>query len=360
MRVLHVIENLKAGGKQRRCVELLTGLVKSNSMDLKIIVLSDEIFYQEIFQMDLSVEILSRKKKKDWWLMLTLYKTIREFRPEIIHSWGSMSSVYLLPYVLLNKVKFINGMITHSFSPSFMEEDWIRSRLTFPFSDIVLANSHAGLNAFRLKSRKTRVIHNGFNFERLTNLCTKDVIRRKYGISNLKIVGMVGAFEDRKDYDVFINTALEILHERNDVCFIAVGGGRNLEKYKTIIEYSKTDKFIFTGQTNHVESLVNIFDIGVLSTPGEGISNALMEYMALEKPVVATNSGGTIELVRNNQDGFLIQGRNVAELKDKICFLLDNPDIAVSMGKSGNMRIRSDFSLDKMVENFAKLYEEMI
>src|SRR5690606_31004954 len=103
-----------------------------------------------------------------------------------------------------------------------------------------------------------------------------------------KVVGMVAAFSAFKDYKTFINAANIVLEKRNDVVFVCVGDGPKLNECKSIVQKNNSDKIIFTGKQKNVENIVNVFDIGVLSTFNEGISNSIMEYMALSKPVVVT------------------------------------------------------------------------
>ena len=72
--------------------------------------------------------------------------------------------------------------------------------------------------------------------------------------------------------------------------------------------------------------MVNVFDIGVLATHGEGISNSIMEYMALGKPVVASEGGGTCELVQDGITGFLVPRRDPQALAARISQLLDDQE----------------------------------
>ena len=95
-------------------------------------------------------------------------------------------------------------------------------------------------------------------------------------------------------------------------------------------------------------------------TNGEGISNAIMEYMALGKPVIATDSGGTGELVVNNITGFLVQDNDVAELEKKIDLLLDDERIARDMGVAGQLRIKEEFNLEKMTSSYISLYNRIV
>ena len=91
---------------------------------------------------------------------------------------------------------------------------------------------------------------------------------------------------------------------------------------KVSVPVSLLNKIIFLGKRSNVESIINIFDVGILLTNskvhGEGISNSIMEYMALGKPVIATRGGGTNEVVIEGENGYLIDPFNEDQLIEKI------------------------------------------
>jgi len=78
--------------------------------------------------------------------------------------------------------------------------------------------------------KKSVCIHNGFIFERISNLDTSETVGKKFGITTEKVVGMVLAFSDNKDYSTFLLSAQSILMKRDDVTFVGVYDGQNLEK----------------------------------------------------------------------------------------------------------------------------------
>lgn len=87
---------------------------------------------------------------------------------------------------------------------------------------------------------------------------------------------MVATFSDKKDYTTFINAAQIVIESRDDVTFIAVGDGGNLESCKNLVKPEFQNRIKFLGRQKNVESIVNIFDVGVLATFTEGISNTIM------------------------------------------------------------------------------------
>jgi glycosyltransferase involved in cell wall biosynthesis len=160
-----------------------------------------------------------------------------------------------------------------------------------------------------------------------------------------------------KDYSTFIKAGNKVLAERNDVTFVIVGDGEDRGEIQLSIKSDYQEKFVFTGQRSDVESIVNIFDVAVLATFTEGISNSIMEYMALSKPVIATNGGGTEELVVDGETGVLVSVGNEEELSKKIIQLLNNPELGHQMGVNGGKRLIKEFSFEKMINNYINTYD---
>jgi len=89
---------------------------------------------------------------------------------------------------------------------------------------------------------------------------------------------------------------------------------------------------------------------------GEGISNAITECMALGKPIVATNDGGTPELVLEGQTGFLVPSHDAGALTDRVLKLLHNAELVNEFGMKGRRLIETAFSLDTMTDAYVRLY----
>jgi glycosyltransferase involved in cell wall biosynthesis len=120
------------------------------------------------------------------------------------------------------------------------------------------------------------------------------------------------------------------------------------------------DRIQFLGRRKDVEKIVNSFSIGVLATFTEGISNSIMEYMVMAKPVVATACSGSSELVLDGETGFLVPPGDPAALADRIAYLLDHPEEALRMGQAGKKHIEQHFSLKTMVDKTVEIYEQAI
>lgn len=364
MKVMLLIDSLVSGGMERRLVELVKGFDGYTDVQLHVVVFSDKIHYTEIYDYGIPVTILKREPKRNPKVFAQLYKLCKNWGPDLIHTWGTMSAVLAVPTSLLLRIKLINGFVVDaSHNMKFNDTRLIRARLSFPFSKVIVGNSQAGLKAYGVSKNKRICIYNGFNSNRIASLEDIDLIRKKFNIKTKKVVGMVASFNERKDHKTLIKTGLQLLKKRRDITFLTVGHGENLAFCKAMVPKEFATHFIFAGEQKDVESIVNVFDIGVLMTNiqvhGEGISNAILEYMALEKPVVATRGGGTNEIVVDNQTGFLIEPESIPDLAEKLSILLDNPETAIQMGRKGKQRINEQFSIEKMITAYYELYQKL-
>lgn len=365
MKIIHITDALRVGGKERQLLELLKGFQNKPGVAMEVISMSREIHYNHFFDLGIKIHFLVRQFRWDPFIFYRLYQLLKERRPDAVHSWNDMCSLYCLPVVKLLKIPLVNGFLRDApplgRSISIRK---IRAKLSFLYSDYIVANSCSGLAAYGAPSEKSVFIHNGFDFKRIVSLGDSEQLRNVLGIKTDLIVGMVANFTDKKDYSTFLSAAQRILNMRKDVSFILVGDGPNRTNLEKSVPEDKRHLILFLGNQNEVEKIITLFDIGVLMTNlkihGEGISNTVMEYMALAKPVVATDCGGNRELVDNEVSGYLVPDGDVGVLSCRLNQLLDDCVLSRKMGLAGKRRIDLYFNLDKMNESYWGLYSKVV
>lgn len=368
MKILYFIDSLTAGGKERRLTELMKSLKGNSEVEFELAVMSEEIHYKEVLDLSIKIHYLIRKTKKDLSIFKKLFNICKQSKPDFIHCWGSMPAVYSVPIAVLLKIKLINGMVVDTpVIRNSSNKDWFRARLTFPFSKLIIGNSLAGLKAYHAFPKKSICIYNGMDFNRFKNLDNALSIKRElFGqeIKDLFIVGMVAAFEIRKDYKTLIRSALQLSSIYNNLRFVLVGDGTTFSEIKGLASIDHNDKIIFGGRRTDVENIINIFDIGVLLTNtnvhGEGISNSIIEYMALGKPVIATKGGGTDEVVIENVTGYLVNPFDDKQLSSKIEELLFNSKKRISMGERGLKVAKEKFDVVTMNKKYLEAYYSLL
>lgn len=364
MKILFFIGSLGSGGKERRLVELLTYLKQKNKYDILVLLAYNEIAYPQFKTLGIHyVDLQKKPQNKDISVFFKIHKIIKEFKPDIIHTWGGMQTFYMLPASIYHKIPLINSQITNA--PPMIKLNLFSSFVNycnFKFSTIILANSYAGLRAYKMDtSPKAKVIYNGMNMHRFNNLMGIETIKNKYNIITKYAIVMVASYSKNKDFDRFYKVAKYVTLKEKDITFIAVGGiPHDTSIHKKMIALT-TSNIIFHGPSKEVESLVNACDVGILfSTQGEGISNAILEYMALGKTVIVDECGGTPEYVKEGENGFFTTNRSIEKVGDLIIDIINQPQRRKRIGNNAIKTIQTMFTLEQMGKEFEMLYHNVL
>lgn len=361
MRILFFINELACGGKERRLTELLRALNQRSDCEFALAIMSKKVYYEEVFDLKIPIHYVIRKTKKDLSVFSLFYNLCKAYNPDIVHCWDSMTAVYSVPVCKMLNIKLINGLITNSPDQrNILNKHWLRAKITFPFSDLIISNSDAGLVAYNAPTGKSHVINNGFNFDRTDKVREKKEIRKELSIDTKFVVAMVASNTVHKDYKTYLAAAQLILKTRKDITFLAIGEKTDSEELKSQVDPENIGYFRFMGKRFGVESYINASDIGVLATFTEGISNSILEYMALCKPVIATSGGGTNEIVIDHETGYLVIKSDPQKLSDKIVMLLDDGELRLKLGASGRQRIETLFTIEKMAVTYMNFYNKLL
>jgi len=365
-RILYFIGGLRAGGKERRLIELLTYLQGIKTYELMVVLKHDIIEYSLFYRLRIPYIILNKIwSKNDPSLFYRLFKICKLYKPDIIHTWGDTMTTYAIPVSIMKGIPIVNNQITSA--PPRMAK-WTASnllnRINFHFSSKIVSNSMAGMESYKPNAGKGCVIYNGVNLNRFKNMPSVQDIKAKYKIYTPYNVIMSASYSNKKNYGLFVKIAEYMIKKRDDISFIGVGREEDEESKNIINSRVSSPRILFPGRVNDIEALVNACDIGLLLTNqnicGEGISNSIIEYMALGKPVIATDTGGTGEIIEHGMNGYLVINESVERIADMINDLTDNSDKRKNMGDAGRRKVEESFTIDRMGKEFENVYAQVL
>lgn len=357
MKVFIVASSLGAGGRERQIIELAKGL-SAHKIEFKLVSFSSDISVEGILDFDKRILIFD-KSKGLWFAIYQYIMQLTSEKPDIVHCWDGMATSITIIAKLFYSFKIIDGSIRGAF-PFFKRKLLMFVTKWFTFK--IVANSLAGLASINQSlTSKYAVIYNGIDFFRFANGKDHNGLLRGGEYEKMLKVGMVANIRDGKDYTTFMEVAKIILKTRKDVLFISVGAGE-YEHLTTQISEEVTGNVLFLCKQKNVERIIENFDVGLLLTDtdyaAEGLSNSIMEYMALGVPVIATEAGGNPEIVADGDSGFLVPSKSSTVITEKLLYLLDNREIRKKMGIAGKLIIEEKFNLQKMVNSYVNLYNE--
>lgn len=362
MRIAILIDVFAGGGKERRCLQMLKGLKRRGITDLHIILIDNIIDYPDIYN-EAKVHIIGRKNKFDIGVFYRIYKLLKDLKPDFIMTWTLMKfSLYICVIKPFIKCKYISAIVTAAQPIKKYSLSNLVKYISFKQADVIVGNSKAGITAYKAPQKKSQVIYNGFDYDRLQNIIPKSIILKQLNITTKYVISMAARINRHKDFQTYIDAAKMILTERQDITFLCIGKGELIEFYQKQLSEFEKKYILFLGFRKDVDSILSASDISVLCTNNkihkEGVSNTILESMAYGVPVIATTGGGTDEIVLDNETGFIIPPFSPNTLKMKIEAILNDSILFLKMKEKSQARIKKNFSLDLMVENYIKLFSE--
>jgi len=172
------------------------------------------------------------------------------------------------------------------------------------------------------------------------------------------IIGIIGRLDRQKDPVLMLRAAAIVAREKPEALFVFAGKGPLAGHCQVEAEELGVARNCrWLGWAPQVRPLLGRMDLLALSSRWEGMPNALLEAMASRKPVVATQAGGSAELVLDGETGFLVPCDDPEAMADRILQLLGDPALRKRMGDAGLERVDLHYSLCAMVEANQRLYE---
>jgi len=152
----------------------------------------------------------------------------------------------------------------------------------------------------------------------------------------------------------------EVARSRPEARLALVGDGvRRPYLERQVRQLGIADRVHFLGFRRDGPAVLARAAVGVSASHAEGISNAVLEAMATRRPMVATAVGGTVELVRDGENGFLVPPGAPAALARRLVDLLADPALRRRMGERGREIVEREFSLAQMRFSYDALYQEL-
>jgi glycosyltransferase involved in cell wall biosynthesis len=207
---------------------------------------------------------------------------------------------------------------------------------------------------------KMVVIPSGIDTERFQPLPPAR-FKARLGLSEDRaVVGVVTRMRTRKGVEEFIRAMARVRGGHPQAHGVIVGEVSLDEGLQTLVQTLGLESHLtLLGRRTDMPEVYSAFDVFVLPSHDEGMSNAILEAMAMEKPVVATDVGGTGEVVRHGHSGVLVPPKDPEALAAAISDLVSQPARAGEMGRLGRRIVEEGFSAHAMVRQMEQLYLEL-
>jgi glycosyltransferase involved in cell wall biosynthesis len=233
------------------------------------------------------------------------------------------------------------------------------NRLIGRFVDVTLTNTGAGQQALYeaegLPADRVAVLANGVDLARFANFAPPDTGRAPVRI------GCVANLRPVKNIAGFMRAAYRVCERFPQVVFEVAGDGEQRAELEQLhAELGLGERFILRGSVADVPAFLRTLDVAVLPSHSEGMSNALLEYMAAGRAIIATDVGANAKLIRDGEHGLIVPPGDDAALADAMGKLLADPRRAARFGASARQRAELEYSREAMRRRFEAFYHDLL
>ena len=367
IRILHLITDLGTGGAQTAVLRLLAGLDRRRfSPAVACFYDADTAIARQIRALDISVIDLRMTSKWRWDALWRLYCLLRREPPVILHTWmfhanfvgrvlGRLAHV---PVIVTSRRNVEIGGTTRE----------LLNRWTVWLDDAVVAVCELArqteIERARIGPEKVVTIYNGLDAGQfaIANPRIPAQIRQAFIVPiEAPLLGSIGRLHRQKGLPDLLVALAQVQGRVPGVRLLLIGEGElrgELESQASALGLSET--MVFAGARTDVPAIMAALDVLVLPSLWEGLPNIVLEAMAAGLPVVATNVGGTPEVVVEGVTGLLVPPGDPDALAQSIARLLCDPDLRCQMGQAARERVVNHFSVERTVEQTSRLYEHLL
>lgn len=367
VRIIHVVDGFGTGGIEEGIRKLLSGL---DPRTFEQIVCTVAPYPETDSRTGNRVISLGRSCAGRRLLVGKLKRVFNRERPDIVHSrnWGAIEAIVAARMAGVRAVVHSEHGLELS---TYRRQPWRRNvirQICFAWADRVFAVSQALKAYYRqqlwIAENRMGVIPNGVDTEKYCP-CegTRLTARQKLGAGpDTLVIGTVGRLDPVKDHGTLFRAVDLVLASGLSVQLVIVGDGPERKALEADIQVRKAtaERTVFVGEASDIPSQLNSFDVFVLPSRAEGMSNALLEAMSVGTACVVTRVGGNPELVEEGLSGLLFEPGDAATLATHLRFLALNPQFRQSLASNARRRVEDHFSLRRMLSNYAHLYEEVL
>ena len=314
---------------------------------------------------------IEERAKLDLRVVQTLSEIVLRHDINLIHAHDYKSDffAYLLRWKLRQRRPAVISTM-HGWALPGLRGDifWRLDLLLMRRFDHVIAVSHATKEEMvvaGVPSDLISVIHNGIDTATWSQRQVNLSMREALGLSNaFPIIGYVGRISPEKDMKNWLRAAALITREYPTAQFVIVGEGRddNLShELKNLADALGIGSQVhFLGYREDLPSIYATFDLFFLSSRREGICNSHLEAMAMGIPIVATDVGGTKELIADGQTGYLLSAGDVEGMARVLLALIRDESLRKNVGSAARKHIEDKFSFASRLKCIETLYERII
>lgn len=371
MKILHIITTINRGGAENHLASLIDGQVKRGCKITVVFLKGDGYWCQFLEALGVQVIGLGLRHYGDIKPVLKLRSIINSLNPDIIHAHLAPAELYTriallgisscpIPLVISkhNDEEFYQGLGQRLIGR------WVAKRASkmIAISDVVKTN-HC-INYLGFSSEKVTTVYYGIDPTPYQKVSDQEIkkIRSLWAVTDeTYLIGTVARLVPQKALHILLEGfSLYLKTATKPTKLVIVGVGTLESDLKNrAMDLGIQKEVIWAGFREDIPVVMNALDVFALTSEYEGLGLVLLEAMSASKPVVASNISAIPEVVSDGITGILFTPKNSVALAEGFKFLEDK-EVRLRFGIAGKEKVKTHFTLDKMIDQTLIVYDRCI
>jgi glycosyltransferase involved in cell wall biosynthesis len=301
----------------------------------------------------------------DWRVLTQLLRICRRERVQIWHGHDYKSNalgLLLRPFWPMRLVTTVHGWVKETRrTPLYYALD----RFCLPYYESVICVSEdlrERCLACGVPAERCVLIENAIDTDEYARRRSAAEAKKEIGLAPQRLlIGAVGRLSAEKGFDILIRSVDQLLRSNHDVELVIVGEGDQQPQLQALVaELGRADRIRLLGYRSRLTDLYEAMDVFALSSLREGLPNVLLEALALEVPVVATRVAGIPRLIRDGENGLLVEPGSAAELTKALAGLLGDAELRQRLRQGGRQTIEERYSFAARMHKIRVLYDNLL
>jgi len=370
--IAHVVYHFGTGGMENGMVMLFNNLPEDKYRHVVISLTGHGGFRDRIRRQDIAFFDVAKKPGNDISWYPRLARLLRELKPSILHTrnLNAMEAQFVGAWVgVSGRVHGEHGRDMYDLDGSNWKYNLLRKavrRVTHRYIAVSQDLADWLIRTVGVSPEQLDQIYNGVDGNRFHPRGNERpaMERPDFFFGAHCVIGSVGRLVAVKDYPTLLSAfaRLKSIH-RNPagLRLILVGDGPERDAcLRQAAELGICDQLWLPGDRKDIAEWLRAFDVFVLPSLGEGISNTILEAMASGLPVITTRVGGNPELVREGENGMLFSPRDTEQLAQLLLAYSQDDAARIHAGKLARDRIEHDFVIERMTANYSRVYDDLL
>ena len=359
--ILHAIDTTGPGGAETVFIELLDRLDRTTYTPT-VVIRGKGWVHDELCRRGYTPYIVPAKGSFNLRYLFSLVSIIRRKKIDLIQSHLFGSNVYCSLAGWLTRTPVIatfHGSVDVDGERFVSSKFYIINRLA---SRIILVSEELKAritSLVTLNLRKTSIIYNGVNTTAY-NAAKNDALKNRIDFRGDVLIGSLGNVRPAKAYDILIRAAKLVVRTLPDVKFV-IAGDNNNALHQTLLELRNKleldDVVLFLGFCDDTAEFLNGIDVFLLSSTSEGCPVSVIEAMSAGVPLVVTDCGGLLEMVKDDVDALVCPAYSPQALADAIIRLINAPELGAKLVANARETVSSRFTMDAMLNSYEGVYQ---